>query len=64
KVTATKDRRAKALRLTPAGRKRIAAALPHWTKAHAAFVGGYGKGKWMIAADSLNAAIKVAQGMA
>jgi DNA-binding MarR family transcriptional regulator len=64
KVTATKDRRAKALRLTPACRKRIAAALPHWTKAHAAFVGGYGKGKWMIAADSLNAAIKVAQGMA
>lgn len=63
KVTGTEDRRAKALHLTPSGRRRIAAALPHWTKAHAAFVGGYGKGKWVVAAEALDAAIAVAQRM-
>lgn len=63
KVAGTADRRAKALRLTAQGRRRIAAALPHWTKAHAAFVGGYGKGKWVIAAEALTEAITVAQRM-
>lgn len=51
------DRRAKQVELTPAGRRRIAAALPHWRRAQSRLLGELGVAEWNALAGRLDAVL-------
>ena len=55
--------RAKLVALSPAGIRRIAKAMPHWTKAQEAFVARFGRKEWSLLANQLVEVVGIARAM-
>jgi DNA-binding MarR family transcriptional regulator len=55
--------RAKQAALTPGGIRRIARAMPHWTKAQEAFVARFGRSEWSRLASQLVEIVGIARAM-
>jgi DNA-binding MarR family transcriptional regulator len=58
----TRDRRVKEAEMTAAGRRRLAAGLPHWQRAQEAFLADFGAGDWPAFEAALARAVATAAG--
>ena len=56
------DRRSRWIRLTPKGRKALAAALPLWQRAQDRVIEGLGRARWQRLIGDLGAAVTLTQG--